>query len=90
MLLARALIRRPTLLVLDEPTAAMDADGERDFIHAVDALTAANKTTVLFVTHDVPLAQRFCQHAAWFHKQQVQCGPIDAILDAVRLQEAVQ
>jgi ATP-binding cassette subfamily C protein len=38
LVLARALLRRPTLLILDEATAALDADGEATLIEGVKAL----------------------------------------------------
>ncbi len=54
--LARALLRRPTLLVLDEPTSALDAESEARVLAAVAALRGT--TTTLMVTHrPAPLRQ---------------------------------
>ena len=51
VLFAQALIPPPDLLVMDEPTASMDADGERLVERATREL-AAGGTTVLWVNHD--------------------------------------
>ncbi|KAK5697899.1 hypothetical protein LTR97_006858 [Elasticomyces elasticus] len=48
--LARALIRRPAILILDEPTAALDARSEMAVMSAVHA-AAASGVTVLMVAH---------------------------------------
>jgi ATP-binding cassette subfamily C protein len=48
--LARALYHRPRMLVLDEPTAFLDADGEAAVVKVLDQLRAEG-TTVLIVTH---------------------------------------
>jgi ABC-type multidrug transport system fused ATPase/permease subunit len=47
--LARALIRRPALLILDEATSALDAESERLIQEAIDRL--ALKTTILVIAH---------------------------------------
>jgi ATP-binding cassette subfamily C protein len=47
--LARAMLRRPSLLVLDEPTNALDTENERKVFEAVGRLRGG--TTVLLVTH---------------------------------------
>ncbi|RUO75480.1 ABC transporter ATP-binding protein [Idiomarina seosinensis] len=59
---ARALIGGPELLIADEPTSALDADRRDNFIKLLLELSAANNTTVLFVTHDVALAPYFNTH----------------------------
>ena len=48
--LARALYRMPVLVVLDEPNASLDADGEAALVGALQQLKAA-KRTVILITH---------------------------------------
>lgn len=48
--LARALVKKPALLLLDEPTAALDANSERLIMDAVKGV-AASGTTVVMVAH---------------------------------------
>jgi ATP-binding cassette subfamily C protein RsaD len=50
--LARAVYRRPALIVLDEPNASLDADGENALVGAVAELKRAGKT-IIIVTHKV-------------------------------------
>jgi ABC-type protease/lipase transport system fused ATPase/permease subunit len=52
--LARALFGLPALIVLDEPNASLDSQGETALIEAIQALKRA-KRTVIFVTHKVNL-----------------------------------
>ncbi len=51
VLVARALASRPLLLVLDEPTANMDAESEERLFRTLGLLKGS--TTILIVTHDV-------------------------------------
>ena len=51
--LARALILRPALLLLDEPFAALDAITREELQHDLLDLCQRQGTTVLFVTHDI-------------------------------------
>lgn len=51
--LARALVTRPRLLLLDEPFAALDSVTRRRLIEDVHTLWAETKPAVVFVTHDV-------------------------------------
>ena len=48
--MAIALVADPNLLVLDEPTAALDVEGRRDFWTAMRAVAARGKT-IIFATH---------------------------------------
>jgi len=54
LLLARALIRRPSVLLLDEPTAGVDSEGQQQFCALLRDLTREG-LTILLVSHDLPL-----------------------------------
>lgn len=53
VLLARALLLKPQLLVLDEPTQGMDLQGQAAFFNLIATLRAARGCAVLLVTHDL-------------------------------------
>src|SRR5437588_2134889 len=53
--LARALVRKTPILILDEPTTGLDAAKERDVVRAIRELT--RDTTTLLVTHDMRLVR---------------------------------
>ena len=49
---ARALVRRPRLILADEPTAALDRQNGRDLLRLMSRLTRERNVAVLVVTHD--------------------------------------
>jgi zinc transport system ATP-binding protein len=56
VLMARALVSEPLLIVADEPTAAMDLQAEREALVLLDKLRRNAGTAVLLVSHHVPSA----------------------------------
>jgi zinc transport system ATP-binding protein len=52
-LIARSLVSKPSLLILDEPTAAVDLAGEEEFYMLIKHLNQAYGVAVLLVSHDV-------------------------------------
>jgi ABC-type multidrug transport system fused ATPase/permease subunit len=48
--LARALVKKPNILILDEPTSALDAQSEKVVMHAVHKAVSRG-TTVVMITH---------------------------------------
>ena len=50
--LARALVGRPRLLLLDEPLSSLDADLKTDLIEELERLQRALAITTVYVTHD--------------------------------------
>jgi len=80
-LLARALVRQPTLLLLDEPTAALDTASESAFLRIIASLHREQRMTVLFVTHDTAMARHEMTHAAWFVDGHVDAGLMSEVID---------
>ncbi|CAM5385627.1 ABC transporter ATP-binding protein OS=Streptomyces griseomycini OX=66895 GN=FHS37_002598 PE=3 SV=1 [Streptomyces griseomycini] len=64
--IAGAIAMRPRVLILDEPTAGLDPDGQERLLTTLDGLRA-NGTTVVMATHDVDLALRWADDAALLH-----------------------
>lgn len=60
--LARMLLKRPALALLDEPFSALDPDGRAVIVDVVDELRSAG-TTVVVVSHLPDFAQRCTTHA---------------------------
>ncbi|WP_435319503.1 ATP-binding cassette domain-containing protein [Haloarchaeobius sp. TZWSO28] len=63
LLLARALVTDPDLLILDEPTAGVDVQLRHDLWEVVSELND-NGTTVLLTTHYIEEAERLCDRVA--------------------------
>lgn len=61
---ARALIGRPEIVVADEPTSALDADRQQGFLDLVQRESGQAGSSLLFVSHDQRLAQRFTHRVA--------------------------
>lgn len=79
-LVARALVRRPKVLILDEPTSGLDLPTEEALLGFLADLNARERLTMLFVTHDLAVAARHGSHFALVRDGTVLAGPADAIL----------
>jgi len=79
-LVARALIRKPSVLVLDEPTSGLDPATEEAVLALLEQLHRTDQLTILFVTHDLDLAFRHASHVALFANARVVGGPRKEIL----------
>lgn len=76
VLVARALVPDPELLVLDEPCQGLDASGRGRVIEAVDAAAGTSRATILFVTHRPDELPRCITHTLQLHQGRVvRAGP---------------
>jgi peptide/nickel transport system ATP-binding protein len=65
--LALALLRDPDVLVIDEPTAALDAMSRSEVIALLRRIRAEHGTSILLVTHDLDVAAAVADHAVVVH-----------------------
>ena len=63
-MLARALAQEAPLLLLDEPTTALDLGRQQDVLELVDALRLEAGLTVVAAMHDLTLAGQYADAAA--------------------------
>lgn len=56
---ARALIKKPKIILADEPTSALDYNHRENFLKILFELCRVQKTSVLFVSHDLSIAKLF-------------------------------
>ncbi|MFZ4099135.1 MAG: metal ABC transporter ATP-binding protein [Chlamydiia bacterium] len=66
VLIARALVSQPRILLLDEPTASVDPAAEGMILDLICSLRG--KTTVLLVTHDLHTAHRYVDQVLCIHR----------------------
>ena len=84
--LTLALAKRPELLVLDEPVAALDPLARREFLQSLMEAVADGGLTVLLSSHIVAELERVCDHLVILDAGGVQLtGGIEQILGSHRL-----
>ena len=62
--IARALLSRPKLLLLDEPTTGLDPRSKREVQAVIQELNQEHGTTILLTTHDMLEADNLCERIA--------------------------
>lgn len=69
---ARALIKKPNVILADEPTSALDYDHREKFLKILFELCRKNNTTVLFVSHDRSIERLFDRSVSLIEHNRVQ------------------
>ena len=65
--IARALVSRPRVLFLDEPTVGLDPRIRHELLDVIAALQASEEMTILMTTHYLEEAERLCDRVAIVH-----------------------
>src|SRR5688572_28637012 len=80
LMIARAMMTRPRLLILDEPTAGVDIEIRRDMWKTLREINAAG-TTIILTTHYLEEAESLCRNLAIIDRGTiVEQGPMRALL----------
>jgi ABC-type Mn2+/Zn2+ transport system ATPase subunit len=79
VLIARALAVDPEVLLLDEPTAGVDAAAERAILDLISRLNREQALTVGLVCHHLPLIRSLVHTAIWVDEGRATKQPLDAI-----------
>lgn len=78
--LARALMHRPPLLFLDEPTAGLDPESARQVTELIERLSHEEGRTVFLCTHNLTEAQRLCDSIGVINKGQlIETGTLEEL-----------
>ena len=81
VLLARALLRRPGLLVLDEPGQGVDLAGQGEFFRLIDRVRREHGCAVLLVSHDLHLVMAATDRVVCLNRHVCCTGRPEAVSD---------
>jgi ABC-type Mn2+/Zn2+ transport system ATPase subunit len=87
VLIARALATKPDILVLDEPTAGVDAAATQALLEFISRIHQERKLTILLVTHDLPLVRKHAEQVIWLHEGKILHGTVAELLTPARMAE---
>lgn len=77
VLLARALCRRPKILILDEPTSGLDEKSTGTLYSLLDKLNHDEKMTIIMITHDIDDVKFCANKVLVLDNEGIFCGDID-------------
>ena len=86
--LARALVRRPALVLLDEPATGVDFLAEHDLYDLLETYQAESSATIAMITHDLTAARYHSSRVAVLNRRLHGFGPPDDVLCESCLQRA--
>ncbi len=85
VIIAMALAKDPTLLILDEPTTGLDATVEAEVLDLVAALREEFRSSVLFISHSLDVIARMCDRVGVLYAGRVvEQGTVDEVFNDPR------
>lgn len=85
VVIAAAMATRPDVLILDEPTTALDKTTERQVLDLLKDLQARYQTSLVYVSHDLHVIASVCdQILVMRHGKQVECGSTQQVFSQPR------
>ncbi len=87
VLLARALLHLPELLILDEPTVALDPQSREAFYETVQKLNKEREVTVLLVSHDLGSVGRYASKLLYLDRQIIFYGTFEEFCKSPKMSD---
>jgi ABC-type Mn2+/Zn2+ transport system ATPase subunit len=87
VLMARALATKPDFLLLDEPTAGIDATATRAVMDVLKHIHEQHHQTILLVSHDLNTVRQYAREVIWLHEGKVVHGPVSDLLTPAKIEE---
>ncbi len=85
IVIAMALMSKPALLILDEPTTALDVTVEAGIVDLVKALGEKYGTSILFISHNLGLIMDVCDRiCVMYSGEAVETGSVVQVFDTMR------
>ncbi|MBZ9761707.1 ABC transporter ATP-binding protein [Mesorhizobium sp. CA8] len=82
IVIAMALLARPALMLLDEPTTALDVSVQAEIVDLIAEIRSSSQMGMLFISHDLPLVAQVCSRIGVMYKGElVEIGPTDQIMN---------
>lgn len=82
VVIAMAMINRPSLLIADEPTSALDVTTQAQILELIARLTRGSGTAVILITHDLGVVGRICDDVVVMYAGSiVEASPTTQLFD---------
>jgi zinc/manganese transport system ATP-binding protein len=85
LLIAQALIRRPRLLLLDEPLDSLDLPNQASVASLISDISREEQVTVLIVAHDVNPILPYIDRVVYLAGGGAVCGPVGNVITSETL-----
>ncbi len=80
VLIALALLHRPSILIADEPTSALDPVTQTEIVRLLRQLTRHHGVALLYISHDLVSVVQLCERLAVLHAGSIaECLPVEEI-----------
>jgi peptide/nickel transport system ATP-binding protein len=85
VVIAMALLSNPKLLLLDEPTTALDVTVEAGIVELINDISAEFGTSMIYISHNLGLILETCDRiTVMYSGEAVEVGAIDDVFEAMR------